>query len=349
LKLDFFARRAHYIDHLAPIYLALPAARRGRFTVSSELLKYASHELNDGELVHIEEYNGETPRGDDPILVASYGDINRAARNSGRKIIHMEHGTGHAFGTAAYPNGPGGKRDLVSLFLAPNAYTASLIRMTRPTRCEVIGTPKMDPWCQGVDNSILLSTPRSDPPVIAIAFHWGDRHAKPPESGSAWDHYKEILPALKERYRLIGHGHPLAADVYRQEFERLGIEWVPNFRDVMQRADLYINDLSSTLYEFLLTGRPVVVLNAPWFRRDVYWGIRFWDYSDIGLNVEHPDQLIFMIEQTLERYGSVCASARRRAVRDLYPYAGWAAARAVEVITSYLEELEEVERVHIAK
>src|SRR5688572_29206742 len=125
----------------------------------------------------------------------------------------MEHGTGHAFGKAAYPNGGEGKRDLVDLFLAPNAYTASLIRLVRPTRCEVIGTPKMDEWAYGKDVSILLSRPTTTPPVIAIAFHWGDKHAKPPESGSAWEHYKDTLPKLNESYRLIGHGHPLAADV----------------------------------------------------------------------------------------------------------------------------------------
>lgn len=342
MKLDFFARRAHYLDHLAPVYRALPAIRRGVLTVPIELESYARQEFPEAA---IEMYNHRTPRGNDPILVASYGDIFRAARNPARQIIHMEHGTGHAFGKAAYPNGRKGSRDLVDLFLAPNAYTASLIRMARPTRCEVIGTPKMDPWAYGHDPSILLTRPKNDPPVIAIAFHWGNKDAMPPESGSAWEHYKDLLPALRDRYRLIGHGHPLAAEVYQQEFERLGIEWIPNFRDVLQRADLYINDLSSTLYEFLLTGKPVVVLNAPWFRRDMHWGIRFWDYSDIGINVEHPDELATAIDKTLQEYGSVCAAARRRAVKDLYPYAGYAAVRAAEVLTSYLEEQEKAEHV----
>lgn len=346
MKLDFFARRAHYLDHMAPVYRALPAPRRGKLTVPIELESYARQELPEAA---IEIYNNSTPRGEGPILVASYGDIHRAARNPARRVIHMEHGTGHAFGKAAYPNGRRGSRDLVSLFLAPNAYTASLIRMTRSTRCEVIGTPKMDPWVYGQDPSILLAQPKNDPPVIAIAFHWGDKQSSPPESGSAWEHYKELLPALRDRYRLIGHGHPLAADFYRAEFERLGIEWVGNFRDVLQRADLYINDLSSTLYEFLLTGKPVVVLNAPWFRRGVHWGIRFWDYSDVGINVEHPDELVGAIDRTLQEYGPVCAAARRRAAKDLYPYAGYAAVRAAEVLVSYLEELEKEGHVLLSK
>lgn len=340
MKLDFFARRAHYIDHLAPVFRALDSDRRGVFTVPLDLEDYVRQAIGAGD---VEIYNDRTPRGDDPILVASYGDIARAARNPARKIVHMEHGTGHSFGGAPYPGGRKGRRDQVSLFLAPNAYTASLIRLARPTRVDVIGTPKMDDllsksWRYGSDTWVLMPRPRNDPPVVAIAFHWGDRRSQPPESGSAWEHYKDVLPQLRDRYRLIGHGHPLAVDVHRQEFERLGIEWVPHFRDVLNRADVYVNDLSSTLYEFLLTGKPVVVLNAPWFRRDVHWGIRFWDYSDVGLMVEHPAELFGAVDRTLAEYGTICAPERRRAVTDLYPYAGHSAYRAAEVITNYLEE-----------
>lgn len=348
MKLDFFARRAHYIDHMAPVYRAMPD-RRGIFTVPEDLLNYAYEALGGGDFVRLEAYNGESPRGDDPILVCSYGDISRAARNPDRRIIHMEHGTGHAFGTAAYPNGKKGKRDLVDLFLAPNGYTALLIQSARIARYEVIGTPKMDELALSRAGYMNPDQPRQDPPTIAIAFHWGDQHTKPPEAGSAWEHYKEMLPALRDRYHLIGHGHPLAADMYRDEFERLGIEWVPHFQDVLQRADIYVNDLSSTLYEFLLTGRPVVVLNAPWFRRSVQWGIRFWDYSDVGINVEQPDDLIPAIDRTLANYGTICQDARWRAIEDLYPFAGYSAERAASVIRSYLTELERAEHVYLPK
>lgn len=345
MRLDFFARRPHYIDHLAPVYKTLPADRRGIFTVPAELVDYTRKELRDGDVAI---YDGETAPGSNPILVASYGDISRAAR-APRRIVHMEHGTGHAFGTAPYPNGVKGKRDLVDLFLAPNEYTAQLIRSVRSTRVEVIGTPKMDPWYyppffEDPGNYNLITqvykfSPEK-PPRIAIAFHWGDRHSNPPEAGSAFEHYKDILPELGRRYQLIGHGHPLAGDVYQKEFERLGIEWVPDFRQVLLRADLYINDLSSTLYEFLVTGKPVVVLNAPWFRRDVQWGIRFWDYSDVGFNVESPDDLFPWIDRTLRHYVTACAQERRLAVRDLYPYIGQSAQRAAEVLVSYLEEVD---------
>jgi len=56
--------------------------------------------------------------------------------------------------------------------------------------------------------------------------------------------------------------------------------------------------------------------------------------------VDDPKDLLATIDRTLRHYGTTCAQARRQAVADLYPYAGQAAQRAVEVLTSYLEDME---------
>ena len=342
MKLDFFARRAHYIDHLAPVWNALPPARRGRFHIAQELESYAQQELQEPGL---EIFKGGVPVGDNPILTAAYGDLNKVIRNPDRRIITMEHGVTQGFGGAAYPNATIGNRDQVALALLPNGYVARRLHAVRATPCEVIGTPKMDGW-ENLNwindypsfNSFPHEWPKKEI-TLAIAFHWGDRHASPPESGSAFEHYRRILPKLAARYHLIGHAHPLASPEYREAYERANIEYVGDFREVLQRADVYLNDLSSTMYEFLVTGKPVVILNAPWFRRDVQWGIRFWDYSDVGPMVEHPGELFDMIDRTLRDYGAICAEARRQAVIDLYPYAGHAAIRAVEVLEGYLNGL----------
>ncbi len=331
--LDFFARRHHYIDHLAPAWNALPSERRGLFHISEDLDGYARQELHDAHIVIVDGY---TPSGNNPILCAAYGDLSRAARNPERKIITIEHGTGHGFGTAAYPNATKGRRDLVDLALMPNAYTAALARAARPTtRCEVIGTPKMDEWVAPMS----YRQPGHNPPVIAIAFHWGDKHANPPESGSAFEHYQAILPELAKRYWVIGHSHPLASPAVRQIFEGAGIEWVSNLREIFHRADILINDLSSILHEFIVTGKPVIVLNAPWFRRQVHWGIRFWDYSDVGINVEGPDELFDAIDRTIAEYPDICLPERCAAVYDLYPYLGEASERAADVLIKYLDEV----------
>jgi len=333
MQLDFFARRAHYLDHLAPVWNALQPAWRGTFHIARELETYARQELHESQL---EIFDGGIPSGDNPILTAAYGDLNKVIRNPDRKIITIEHGVTQGFESAAYPNARIGNRTRVDLTLLPNEYVASRFRAVRSTPYEVIGTPKMDhflPFIFPVTRPVSLESP-----VIALAFHWGDRASEPPESGSAFEHYRAILPDLARRYNVIGHAHPLASPDHQQALERAGIEWVSDFREILHRADVYVNDLSSTMYEFLLTGKPVVILNAPWFRREVHWGIRFWDYSDVGLMVEGPEQLFEAIDRTLKNYRMICVQERRRAVADLYPYAGRAAQRAARVLIAYLEK-----------
>jgi hypothetical protein len=335
MKLDFFARRAHYLDHLAPIWNALPPARRGSFHVIQELESYARQELSDG---CIDIYEGGIPAGNDPIITAAYGDLNKVIRNPSRKIITVEHGVTQGFGGAAYPNAKIGNRARVDLALLPNEYVAGRFRAARSGSIlyEVIGTPKMDPFLPflfPVTRPVNLELP-----VIALAFHWGNRRSQPAESGSAFEHYRSIIPDLSARYKVIGHSHPLAPDEHKQAMMRAGIEWVSDFREILNRADVYLNDLSSTMYEFLVTGKPVVILNAPWFRRSVHWGIRFWDYSDVGLMVESPEQLFDVIDGTLHEYRSIFVEERRHAVADLYPYAGQAAQRAAAVLEKYLDE-----------
>src|SRR5574338_261908 len=97
IQADFFARRKHYIDHLAPVWLALPTDRRGFFYTNEDSAVYAVSKIGSSVLVV-----KDIPDGENPIVVCAYGDMNRASR-SNRKIINMEHGTGHTFGTPAYP------------------------------------------------------------------------------------------------------------------------------------------------------------------------------------------------------------------------------------------------------
>jgi hypothetical protein len=117
------------------------------------------------------------------------------------------------------------------------------------------------------------------------------------------------------------------------EARGLGMEITNDFEEVMRRADVYLNDCSSTLYEFLVTGKPVIILNAPWFYPKTQWGLRFWDYADVGQQVEIDVDLIPAINDALanpDRYRPF----RSRAVSDLFPFMGHSTQKMIEAISA---------------
>jgi len=329
-QIDFLATQPQYIDHIAPVWDALAEDNIGSFYVPQHLFGYTQGKLKNHLYLYSYENNSLTTFNDCPILVASYGDMKYAHRvNPDRRIFMMEHGTGHSFGTSAYPNGPG-DRDYVSLFLPPNQYTADKIRTARSTPCEVIGTPKLD-WIARED------FPRHDPPVVCISFHHGGKNRRPPEAGSAFEHYKDWVVVLKQHYNLIAHGHPLSRVRDIPFYDSIGVPFVEDFEQVLRAADVYVNDLSSTLYEFIATGKPVIVMNAPWFRRDVHHGLRFWDYSDVGFVVDQPGELRTAIDLTLAN-PALFSRDRERVMNDLFPYFRHSAQHAASIIREHLKE-----------
>lgn len=329
MKLDFYASQTNMIDHLAPVWDALPAEARGTFYVTESVRTHAWMKLKHQLYLFVINKKA-LPQSPYPILTASYGDmLNAWKQDPGRKLVRMEHGVGITFGTAGYADGKG-RRDKVELYLFPNAYLAAKHRALYGIPYQVIGTPKLD-W-------VTSHHFTGDAQTVCIAFHWGNKNTVPPESGSAFEHYRDVIPSLATRFHLIGHGHPMERERHRSFFESIGVEYVDDFDEVMQRAAVYVGDISSTIYEFLTTGKPVIMLNAPWFRRDVHYGLRFWDYTDIGPVVENPDRLGVVIKMTLDSPG-IRRSQREKAVRDLYPFLGVSAMLAAEVLVNYLEEI----------
>ena len=161
-----------------------------------------------------------------------------------------------------------------------------------------------------------------------------------PETRGALDHYRAALPALAREFTVLGHGHPRLfmdpraglAETYRS----LGIEVVQSFDEVLERADLFVADNTSALYEFAATGRPVVVMNAPWYRRTVEHGLRFWEFADVGLQVDEPGQLVATVERAL-RDPKKQRERRAAIVREVYGVApGTAAQTAATAIASWL-------------
>lgn len=268
---------------------------------------------------------------DDPapaVLVASYGDLCRARRHGYERIVLAQHGAGQSYGAARrsnYPSYPGGSDcGDVGLFLVPNEHAAARWRAAYPrARVAVVGCPKLD---------ALPSREPGPGPVIAVSFHWD--FGLCPETRSAWSEYWPAIPALRESFAVLGHGHPKRPDLARW-YRRAGIEHVPGFADVLRRADVYVCDNSSSLFEFAATGRPVVVLNSRLYRPEAEHGLRFWAAAGVGVNVWHRGDLPAAIARALELRPDDVA-AREAALELVYQPRSGGAAIAAAAIRDYL-------------
>ncbi len=262
------------------------------------------------------------------VLVASYGDLIIARKLGYRRFILAQHGSGQSYGAARvtdYPSYPGGRNHAdVGLFLAPNEHAGARWRAAYPRAAvRVVGCPKLD------------TLPRREPgpgPVVAVSWHWN--FSLCPETRSAFVEYAAALPPLARRFTVIGHGHPKRADL-RRFYGRIGVEFVPEFRDVCRRADVYVVDNSSTLFEFAATGRPVVVVNARDFRRDANHGLRFWSAATVGVQANRPPELAAAVERALECRPEDVA-AREAALDLVYQPRSGSALLAAEAIREYL-------------
>lgn len=308
---DALASERHFADHLRPVWQALPPAVRGAF--------YASDRM---------------PTMPRPTIVASYGDLGRARRR-GRPIILMEHGAGQTYRNSAgkllmHPSYAGGRSRAGSiLLLTPGPAAASAYRESG-TQLPIVevGCPKLDVWHDGT-----LQPDLTDPPTIAVSFHWDCLVV--PETRSSWARY---LPAVvdlhRQGYRILGHAHPRIADQLQAQYAAAGITFARDFDTVMRTASVYACDNSSTMYEFASTGRPVIVLNHRIYRRDVRHGLRFWEASHLGPHVDRPHELQDAVRRALrDRHGD--RDRRRASVLMAYTALdGLAAQRAADAIVA---------------
>ena len=305
----------HYMDHILPIW-------------NHHLLsQYKDRIYNNIALIPKDSF----------ILVA--GKVEELPNH---KLILVNHGAGQAYQPHNNSSYAGGRnRDNVQLFIQPNQYAADLDQQKYPNAKQVIaGCSKLDKWHQRKLNGEIKN--RGSVPVIAISFHFDCQVC--PETRSAFEYYKSALDMLAyknitKEWIILGHGHPRMIGQLEPYYKKCNIEVVHDFNEIMERADLYIMDHMSTLYEFASTDRPVVVLNAPWYRKNVEHGLRYWKYADVGINVEHPDQLEPAIYRALEDPLEQ-KMKRERACNAVYAYRdGMCTERAAQAIINYLKSL----------
>lgn len=292
--IDFFASQPHYVDHLLPIWWALPPEMRGRF-FGVKLAEFPIKAEAPESFVRAE------PVNPGPLtVIAGYDDL-RAIRS--RQVAFVNHGVGQTYNgdpkTAHHPAFSGGrKRQNVSLFIEPGPFAGEATREAGGNVVEV-GAPKLDPFHTfGTRNDPSDSTRDN---TVAVTFHWQARLI--PETDSAFDEFKDAVAKLAERYHVIGHAHPRAWWQISKWYEQQGIEAVKSFSEVMNRASLLVADNSSVIYEFASLGKPVVVLNSKRYRKDVDHGLRFWDLIP-GPQVDDPEDLESTVRRTLRNPGN---------------------------------------------
>lgn len=306
--IDALASASHYVDHVAAVLNALPPQSRGSILSKADA-------------------------SDRPILTASYGDMKRALDAGRTRIALMEHGAGQSYGGRNIRHGSyagGGNRGAASLFLHPGEHPATRDRVAYPqARVEVVGSPYLDtlPKREGTPGR-----------VVAFTFHFNGAICA--ETKTAYPAFFPAIAELADRYEMIGTAHPMLwnhgrpgkriADRYR----KYGIEPVESFHEVCRRADLLIADNTSAMFAFASTGRPVVVMNAPWYDRRVNHGLRFWDAANVGVNCNDPDDLAACVEEAFLDHPSQQA-AREAALDLVYAYRTGAAQRAADVLMDW--------------
>lgn len=316
--IDFVASEPHYFDHLVPVYDELKKrGRQGIFFAVPLIIPRAQARGIPVKPLHA------MKEGTNPTVCASYKDLRAAFYQAGRRpLILSEHGCGLMAG-AGNPSYAGGRgvRGEVSLFLCPNDYVLKANKKTWPEiPAQVVGCPKLD---ASIDRA------KNKKPVIAVGFHWNC--ILYPETRNAFSYFENAIRDLAKDFKVIGHAHPRAMEKMAPIFRRMNIEIVQDFNEVLARADVYVNDCSSTMYEAAYYGIPVVVLNAPFYRRDIKMGIRFWDHADVGVQCDHPADLAGAVITAIEDRANVRA-CRERAVEAVYPIRGNAAEKAADAI-----------------
>ena len=326
--IDAVASQTHFVDHIAPVWLALPEAERGT-------LWYCGRDT-PRDLPGLV----QAPRPSKSsrhTLAASSSDLS-LSRREGRPVAIMEHGCGQSFGgdprRGGYsPSYAGGRGRDAQMFLHPGSHPAGRDRAAYPrARVEVVGCPKLD--------DLPRKPVMGAAPVVAVSFHWDCPVS--PETRSAFGDFSRQAASLASAtgLRVVGHGHPRklgrpdAPGLLAQWYQDHGIEVLWSFEDVCRTADLYVNDASSTLFEFASTGRPVVVMNPSWYRREVNHGLRFWEASTVGVNVGPRESLAEAI------VGALADTAERRAAREaaldlVYAYRSGGAERAAAALLDW--------------
>lgn len=312
---DFHASQPHYLDHLAPVWHALPPERRGSWTLGLGVDEYAAS-------------RGITELGPgigDVVVAAAWSD---ARQGRDRKCVLLEHGIGQTYEGRRPEYAGGTGRENIALFLAPNDRVLRANQAATPgSEHAMVGMPWMDQWFD-VDDPILTYQGRGVP---FATFHWAADFCN--EAGNGFAYFRQAIVDMADVGPIFTSHHPRAPEIGRW-FGGHGIPVVEDFAGVMRHGSVLAFDNTSVGFMFAATDRPVVVMSPPHYRRDVEHGLRFWEFADVGVQCFDPELLAEAFEKALEDPPSI-AMRRREITAELFPVRnGTAAQQAVDAILS---------------
>ncbi len=330
MTIDMLAGEPHFIDHLLPVWNAL-GPLQGRFYIGGRHCKKSTVRYAETVVGNCHTLKYADALGDGiPLIVASKGDLLFA--RSRKAIIYMEHGAGQSYVgvTAANYVGSSWRPGCVGV-LTPGPRSLAMHEAANPLGPPAvgIGCPKLDGW---------LGAQPTEPGLVVVAFHWDTPGV--PEMRSAMPWYISSLEALAERFNLAVHCHPRAREKFVPIFEAMGLRYIETADEVFRKASVLCQDNSSLMYEFAALGRPVIALNAPWYRRDVEHGMRFWSHVP-GRQVDDPTELAEAIAEA----APMAQDERDRVLGHVYTAIdGKAAQRAVQAAVAFLDADSEAQK-----
>jgi hypothetical protein len=206
---------------------------------------------------------------DDVIMVGGAIDLDGQQR---QRYIYVEHGAGQTYE---------GLNDHTRMYYPGGHHPENVVGYVAPSQrvADLWGRPAIAVGCPALDK--LWAPGWNWKRAAAITFHF-DGIRICPEARSARPHWFDELHSIVGWLRgygleVIGHRHPRDRDA-PEIWQRLGVEFVDDPDEVLERCSILVADNTSLLYEAAALGKHTFVLNAPWYRKDVHHGMRFWDH-----------------------------------------------------------------------
>lgn len=295
-RVNVFAQERHYLEHLTPTLHQVHPENRGLVVVPEPLKIDAireGHRVISYDPKYALGVNRTVLRYSDPVtslaLVASHTD-QAVAEQMGFPAVRQEHGIGQTYegeANSSYAGSPTHGR--LFAYLAPGYHPYLKNKKKYPEKmAHMTGLPLLDRYKEM----------KEFPNVVGFVFHW-DNTVRP-ETRATWPFWKNAISELSQERSVKLHCHPREKQRFFREFlvpQGLTHLWVETLEELHESVNVVCGDNTSAVFILGALGHPMVLLNAPSYRRSVEHGLRFWDCEDAGPNCEQPTRLVDAIRE----------------------------------------------------